>query len=144
MLIKHFFFKLKSNFCRKYKKKGGIMPLLNYILPLLAATCGGYLLKYPPKNKNSFFAFKTPLARLSDKTWIFAQKRCGILLIVLGITLFFLSILCNHFLGSCVKYKLILNLLICSLQAILIFSSLSLVDFEIAECFDDKGNLILR
>jgi len=118
------------------------MALLNYILPILSITCGVFLLKYPPKNRDSFFAFKTQLARLSDKTWIFAQKRCGLVLLILGITLFFLSMLCQHFLGACVKCQLLLTLLICLLQAILIFSSLALVDFEIADTFDDKGNII--
>ncbi len=120
------------------------MALLNYILPLLAVAGGAYLLKCPPKNKNSFFAFKTQLAKLSDKTWHFAQKRCGIILIILGITLFFLSMLCHHLLGACVKCKFLLSILMCSLQAILIFSSLALVDFDIAESFDEKGNALLK
>lgn len=118
------------------------MALLNYILPILSITGGAYLLMYPPKNRNSFFAFKTQLARLSKETWIFAQKRCGVLLVILGITLFLLTMLFQHFLGNCVSKKFVLTFLLILLQAIIIFSSLALVDFEIADSFDEKGKTL--
>lgn len=50
------------------------------IMGVVYFVIGYVMIKYPPKDRNGFYGYRTKRARQSDQHWAFAQKFSGIML----------------------------------------------------------------
>ncbi len=60
------------------------MELANFFFPTVAFIAGIILLIKPPKDINSIYGFRTKTSSKSQQTWVYCNKLCAKILIVVG------------------------------------------------------------
>ena len=113
------------------------------ILNAIILISGLFMLKYPPKKKNVVFGFRTKRSFLSQDTWIYAQRRSGLYMIVIGIIgllMIGIALLLQNKILSALNHDSII-IAITLLPLILIFVSVLVIQHELKRNFDDSGKV---
>ena len=69
------------------------MYICNLLLPVIMVIAGRMMWKYPPKEINSIYGYRTKRSRINQDTWKFAHEYCGRLWWKMGVILLALTIL---------------------------------------------------
>lgn len=92
--------------------------LLFLVFGLIFMVAGGLLRKYPPKNRNFLYGYRTSSSMKSQERWDFAQSysakamiRLGIIHLLLALTTLFISVPENYAVMGGIILSLVLVLL---------------------------------
>ena len=64
-----------------------------FLIPILIIVVGFIMNKYPPKKINIFVGYRTSNSMKNDNAWKEANNYCGKLWMILGLIMFFISII---------------------------------------------------
>lgn len=67
--------------------------ITDLLLPVMMTLLGYVFLKWPPKNINMFYGYRTGRSMRNMDSWFYAHEQCGKLWIKLGPVLFILILL---------------------------------------------------
>lgn len=113
------------------------------LIPVIMICFGLKFMKAPPKNKESFFAYKTDRATKNDETWTFAHRYIGWLWFRLGIATAVITaiIMVWAFLQGGATAEITAGT-VCIAHLIPLVLSIFLTERALKKCFDQYGNRI--
>lgn len=116
------------------------MFICNLLMPLIMLIGGYFMYKYPPKEINGLFGYRTKMSKLNKETWTFAHDYCGRLWIKLGLIILIPTILAQiPFVNAGENTIGILTLIIESIQLCVLIGSIFPVEKALKRTFDEKG-----
>ena len=71
-----------------------IMLVCSLLIPLMMLIFGWIMLMHPPKEPNSVFGYRTAASGRSQESWLYAQKLCGKIWLILGFAMLVVSFAC--------------------------------------------------
>ena len=60
--------------------------MVSLIVAVIFIVFGSLLMKYPPKDINSIYGYRTTLSMINQDTWDVSQRQGGISMLVLGVS----------------------------------------------------------
>ena len=122
--------------------------IMDLLIPIMMIIIGVYFGKKPPKVINDFAGYRTSRSKLSEKTWIYANKRCGLLYLKIGLILLVLIVITNSLVEIVfgkvftLDEKGIFTLIYTLVGTVGCIIPLPIVESELRKKFDDKGNYL--
>lgn len=111
------------------------------IIPVITFVIGFIITRFPPKNINSFYGYRTPMSRKNEDTWRFAHKHSGKLLLRLGLILIPASVVPLLFLLEESKNTLSVALtVITTVQAAALLCSSLATEIALRKNFERDGS----
>ena len=122
--------------------------IMDLLIPIIMIIMGVYFEKKPPKAINDFAGYRTSRSKLSEKTWIYANKRCGLLYHKIGLILLVVTVITNSLItivfGKVLTLdeKGIFTMIYALVGMVGCIIPLPIVESELRKKFDNKGNEI--
>lgn len=113
------------------------------LIPAIMLFYGRKIMKKPPKNKNSFFAYRTDRATKNDETWGFAHRYIGRLWFRLGIATAVITVIVM--IWAYTQGEQTMNLtagIVCVAHLIPLILPIFPTERALKKCFDRYGNRI--
>lgn len=108
--------------------------------PLIILLCGLFMYKHPPKTRNSVIGYRTSASNRSDESWLFAQKYCGKLWLILGAGMIVLTGVVFLLLpNKDERTASIIGSVVIGVQTALMLLSIIPVEIAIRKYFDKDG-----
>lgn len=112
-----------------------------FVLHGIILITGLFMLKYPPKRKNVIFGFRTKRSFLSQDTWMYAQRKSGLYIAMIGamgLVMIGLAFMLQDEILSVISHDYIVTA-ITVLPLILVFVSVLIIQLELKKNFDETG-----
>lgn len=111
--------------------------IVDLIIPVVMVIIGMVFSNRPPRKINEISGYRTRNSMLSENTWIYANKRCGILYFKEGFILLLVIIISKLFIPIPKEYLSIIHVL---LGVIALVIPIPFVENELRTKFDSLGN----
>ena len=109
----------------------------NLLIPTIMIIASGWLLFFTPQKINSFFGYRTTRSMKNTDTWIYAQKLSGKIMFIIGILVFFITIIIQiPYYNSDDNTISTLGMIITFSQIIIILISIIPVEIALKKKFD--------
>jgi len=112
----------------------------NLIVPLLMVIFGIIMLKYPSKNINGIYGYRTSMSRKNKDTWNFAHCLCGKLWRKIGWIMLFISVVVQlPFINSGDDVIGIVSIILITIQCVILIGSVIVVEMALRQNFNTDG-----
>ena len=111
------------------------------LIPVLSLIIGIIFKRFPPKNINSFYGYRTPMSKKNEETWRFANNHSARLLIYIGLILTPASVIPLLFLMKKSSESLaITSLIITLVEVVVLLSSSVATEVALRRNFERDGS----
>ena len=116
--------------------------IIYILIPTLMTGAGWMIWKYPPKNINAIYGYRTRMSSLNQNTWQFSQEYAGRLWVRWGIRMMPVSILLLMFFAASGETAAsTAGSVLCMVQVVIMLSSIAVVERALNKVFDKQGNI---
>lgn len=116
---------------------------LDLLLPITILVIGILIYKFPPKNINGFYGYRTSRSMKNIDTWMFANKHCGKVWFILGCSLIIPTIISHiPFYNSSSDTIFNMCIIVMIIQTMILCFSIIPTEVMLRKKFDKEGNKI--